>query len=118
MIGITRRAATELRSILSASRAQPGHALRLAPDGKGGIRMQVGPASDHDVVIEDQTGPVLLIGAELARRLQGLVFDWLITEVQGSPRASLSFRLRLDEETDLLPPPEKAPVASVQGEAT
>jgi len=105
MIYVTRRAASEIRGLLKHSRASAGHVLRLAFDGKHGIAMRMGEPAGDDVVIGDADGPVLAITPELARRLDGLVFDWVISEVQGLGRGGLSFRPLLDEEPDLIAAP-------------
>ena len=106
MISVTARATTELRSLLTHSRAQSGHALRLALNGKGGINMHIGEAQASDTVVEDTVGPVLIVAAQLADRVKGLVFDWVIADVQGLTRGGFSFRAPLDEEpgTTTAPP--------------
>ena len=86
MIDVTRCAAIEIRSLLTHSkhsRASAGHVLRLTFDGKSGIAMGLGEPAGDDVVIGDVDGPVLAIAPQLARRLDGLVFDWIISEMQG-----------------------------------
>ncbi len=103
MISVTPRATTELRSLLTHSRAQSGHALRLALNGKGGINMHIGEAQASDTVVEDTVGPVLIVAAQLADRVKGLVFDWVITDVQGLTRGGFSFRPPLDDEPDSAP---------------
>jgi hypothetical protein len=109
MISVTRRAAVEIRGLLkphrpTQSRARGGHVLRLTFDGRSGIAMGLGAPAADDVVIGDADGPVLAISAGLAPRLDGLVFDWIIAEVQGLGRGGFSFRPRLDEDTELLGP--------------
>ena len=102
MIYVTARAAGEIRGLLKQSRAAAGHVLRLAFDGRKGIAMGLGEPAGDDVVIGDADGPVLAITPQLAQRLDGLVFDWITSEVQGLGRGGLSFRPRLDEEPDLI----------------
>ncbi len=102
MIYVTARAADQIRSLLKQSRAAADHVLRLTFDGKSGIAMGLGAPAGDDVVIGDADGPVLAIGPQLARRLDGLVFDWIISEVRGLGSGALSFRPRLDEEPDLI----------------
>ncbi len=114
MIYVTARAANQIRSLLKQSRAAAGHVLRLTFDGKSGIAMGLGEPAGDDVVIGDVDGPVLAIPPQLARRLDGLVFDWVTSEVQGLGRGGLSFRPRLDEEPDLIQP--SSPPASVEAE--
>ena len=107
MIYVTRRAAVEIRSLLTHSkhsRATEARVLRLTFDGKSGIAMGLGEPAEDDVVIGDADGPVLAIPPQLAQRLDGLVFDWVTTEVQGLHRGGLSFRPRLDEKPDLIQP--------------
>jgi len=104
MIYVTRRAAVEIRSLLthsSRSRTAEDRVLRLTFDGKSGIAMGLGEPAEDDVVIGDADGPVLAIPPQLARRLDGLVFDWIISEVRGLGSGAWSFRPRLDEEPDL-----------------
>ncbi len=104
MIDVTWRAANQIRSLLKQSRAAAGHVLRLTFDGKTGIAMGLGEPAEDDVVIGDADGPVLAIPPQLAQRLDGLVFDWIISEVRGLGSGTLSFRPRLDEEPDLIQP--------------
>jgi hypothetical protein len=104
MIYVTRRAAVQVRDLLKQSRAAAGHVLRLTFDGKSGIAMGLGEPAGADVVIGDAGGPVLAISAELAPRLDGLVFDWIVSEVRALGPGGLSFRPRLDEEPDLIGP--------------
>ncbi len=104
MIYVTWRAANQIRSLLKQSRAAAGHVLRLTFDGRKGIAMGLGEPAGDDVVIGDADGPVLAIPPQLAQRLDGLVFDWIISEVRGLGSGTLSFRPRLDEEPDLIQP--------------
>ena len=104
MIYVTARAANQVRSLLKQSRATADHVLRLTFDGKSGIAMGLGAPVGDDVVIGDADGPVLAIPPQLAGRLDGLVFDWIISEVRGLGSGALSFRPRLDEEPDLTVP--------------
>ena len=80
MIDVTSRAANQIRSLLKQSRAPAGHVLRLSFDGKRGLAMGLGQPAGDDVVIGDADGPVLAIPPQLAQRLDGLVFDWIISE--------------------------------------
>ena len=86
MIDVTRRAADQIRSLLKQTRAAEGHMLRLTFDGRKGIGMGLGEPAGDEVVIGDANGPVLAISAQLAPRLDGLVFDWIAAEGQGLGR--------------------------------
>ena len=114
MISLTPRAARELRMILTRVHARPDEALRLALDGRGGISRIVSTASGSDLRFADEAGPVLLIGAELAQRVDGLVFDSIRHEDhQGVLQVGLSFRRPTAEERpQALPPPPEAGAAA------
>jgi hypothetical protein len=98
MIYVTPRAAVEIRALLERPRAEAGHALRLALDGRSGIVMQLRAPTGNDAVLADAHGVLLAIAPELARRLDGLVFDWVVSEVQGLRHGGFSFRPQLGEE--------------------
>ena len=116
MIGVTRQAVRELRGLLTQTRAEPGHALRLALDGRGGISQAIGPARPGDVRFNDDFGLVLSIGAELAQRVDGLVFDWVIRDHQGRNYGTLSFRRPQTDDIGVWAQPEHAASAE-QGES-
>jgi Fe-S cluster assembly iron-binding protein IscA len=97
MISVTRQAATELRVLIKHSHGQPGQAMRLASNGKVGISMGLDLAHAGDVVLEDRGVPVLIIAGGLARPLDGLVFDWLVSEVDGRRTAGFTFRPAADD---------------------
>ena len=114
MIDVTQRAADQIRGLLTHSkhsRAAEVRVLRLTFDGKSGIAMGLGEPAGDDVVIGDADGPVLAIAPQIARHLDGLVFDWITSEVQGLGRGGLSFRPRLDEEPDLIQ--QSSPLADI-----
>lgn len=111
MISITTAAAAHLRGIIKHSRGQPGQAVKLISNGKNGLSMTVGAADAGDTVLEDDNGPVLIIAAGIAPRLDGLVFDRLVTEIDGQTNVSYSFRRQSAEElhppADLLAAPSQ-----------
>ena len=107
MIRITPAAARELRGMLVKGRAAPTLALRLSLDGRGGIDQTVGAARAGDLLFVDEAGPLLLISAELTRRLDGLVFDVVVSLDQMRPHAGLAFRRPAAAEGDLLAPEDQ-----------
>jgi hypothetical protein len=108
MIRVTPAAARELRGMLARGRAEPVLALRLSLDGRGGIDQTVGAARAGDLLFVDEAGPILLISAELTRRLDGLIFDVVVNLDQMRPHAGLAFRRPATEEVDLLEPEDQA----------
>ncbi len=108
MIGVTRQAVRELRGLLTQTRAESGHALRLALDGRGGISQAIGPARPGDLQFNDDFGLVLSIGAELAQRVDGLVFDWVIRDNQGRTYGTLAFRRPHDDDIGVWAQPDHA----------
>ncbi|MCC6626795.1 MAG: hypothetical protein IT340_05250 [Chloroflexi bacterium] len=110
MISITAAAAAHLRAIIKHSRGQADSAVRLISNGKNGLSMTVGPAADGDTVLTDDTGPVLIIARDIAGRLDGLVFDRFVDEVDGQTNVGLTFRKAT--EADRPDPVTPAPIAS------
>ncbi len=108
MIRVTSAAARELRGLLVKGRAEPTMGLRLSLDGRGGIDQTVGSARAGDLLFVDEAGPILLISAELTRRLDGLVFDVVVNLDQRRPHAGLAFRRPAPAETNLLVPEDQA----------
>jgi hypothetical protein len=72
--------------------------------------MTIGPAADGDTVLSDETGPVLIIAHDIAGRLDGLVFDRFVDEIDGQTNVGLTFRK--PTEVELRGPAEPAPIAS------
>jgi Fe-S cluster assembly iron-binding protein IscA len=107
MIAITPAAVGQLRGLIKHSRGQPGLALKLISDGRNGITMTMGQADESDVVIRDDGAPILIIASALASRLDGLIFDWLVTEVNNERRGGFSFRPAVGEEIDGAAPPDQ-----------
>jgi hypothetical protein len=60
--------------------------------------MSIGTAGEGDTVLHDDSGPVLIIAADIAPRLDGLVFDRLVTQVDGQPNVGYSFRRPVGDE--------------------
>ena len=87
MIQVTPAAARELRGMLVKGRAEPHTGLRLSLDGRGGIDQTVGAIRAGDLLFVDEAGPILLISAELTRRLDGVVFDVIVSLDQMRPHA-------------------------------
>jgi Fe-S cluster assembly iron-binding protein IscA len=110
MISITPAAAAHLRTIIKHSRAQANTAVRLISNGKNGLSMTIGCAADGDTVLTDDVGPVLIIAHDIAGRLDGLVFDRFVDEVDGQTNVGLTFRKPTD--TELLGLAAATPVAS------
>jgi Fe-S cluster assembly iron-binding protein IscA len=104
MITVTAHAATELRSLLKHSRALPTHAVRLAANGKGGLSMTISAAAAGDLVISRDDSPLLIVAGDIAARLDGLVFDYLVSEVDGQPNRGFTFRRPRADEA--VPPAE------------
>jgi hypothetical protein len=97
MIRVTPPAVDALRRLARPTRAPDpaGPAIRLDPDGRGGLSMAIGAARPGDLVAADEDGPALILAAVLARPLDGLVFDVVAGQ--------LTFRSATDEEpADLL----------------
>jgi Fe-S cluster assembly iron-binding protein IscA len=92
MISVTSPAAAELQALLKHSRAQPGQGVKLAPNGKGGLSMTIGAPCAGDTVIHRDDIPLLIVDGSIAGRLDGLVFDYLMTEVDGRPNNGFTFR--------------------------
>ena len=109
MISITAAAAAHLRGLIKHSRGQPEQAVKLVSNGKNGLSMSIGTAGEGDTVLHDDSGPVLIIAAEVAQRLDGLVFDRLVTEVDGQPNVGYSFRR--PTEAEVAGPGADAPLA-------
>lgn len=98
MISVTPAAASYLRSLIRHSRGQPGQVVKLLFDGKNGLVMTMSQPSEGDTVLEDGSGPVLVIEPALAARLDGLVFDQIGSEVDGRAATTYSFRRPTGDE--------------------
>lgn len=92
MILMTHNAAELLRSMLTSTQAAPDQALRLAPDGRGGIARTIAAVQAGDVTVADAAGPLLAVEAALARRLDGLVLDWVVGERGTARLGRFAFR--------------------------
>lgn len=92
MVLVSPAAANELRSLLKHSRATPGHAVRLIPGHLERLNMLIGPPEAGDEVIWDNGAIVLIISAALVTRLDGLVFDWSVHELDGQTHRDFGLR--------------------------
>jgi Fe-S cluster assembly iron-binding protein IscA len=110
MITLTTPAAAHLRAIMKHGRVPADHAVRLISNGKNGLSMTIGAAAEGDTVLTDETGPVLIIARDMASRLDGLVFDRVVTDIDGQTNVELSFRRPTAEElVQEVPLPAVAP---------
>ena len=98
MVAITERAAVKLQDLLAAQDAQPDEAIRLAPNGTGGIGLAVDTAHAGDEVVEDDESPVLIVDGVLAPRLADMVVDYETAEDDHRTAQGFVLRLRRDSE--------------------
>ena len=89
MIRVTATAATSLRQLLMRAKGQPGQAVRLTPNGRGGVAMGIGSRRAGDAA-----GPVLIVAAVLTQSLDGMVLDLI--------RGGLTFRPSAGDEPGVL----------------
>jgi Fe-S cluster assembly iron-binding protein IscA len=76
MITLTARAAEELKAVVQAEFNDPEQAFRLVPDESGQLVLVVDRAKEGDQIVELEGLKVLLIGAEVAGVVHGMVVDW------------------------------------------
>ena len=75
MITVTALAAEELKTMSQAEVSGPEEALRLVPAGAGQLALVPDAVREGDQVVEHEGAKVLLVGAELADAVDGLVLD-------------------------------------------
>jgi Fe-S cluster assembly iron-binding protein IscA len=75
MLTVTAQAAEKLKTRAEAEIADPSQAFRLVPARSGGIALVVDTVKEEDQVVEHEGVVILLVGAELADTVDGLVLD-------------------------------------------
>jgi Fe-S cluster assembly iron-binding protein IscA len=98
MVTLTDRAAAELQRVVDTTQATPEEAVRLAPDGSGGLAMSLDTPHAEDEVLRRGESAVLLIDQTIAPQLADMVLDCETTV--DDPGASPRFRLERQGEQD------------------
>jgi len=75
MVNVTDNAKQELKKKLLAHTDDPEIGLRLAPGASGQLGLLLGREAEGDQVIEHDGLKVLLVGSEIAQRLQDRAID-------------------------------------------
>lgn len=75
MLTVTAHAAEELKAVAEAEGTEPDQVLRLVPAGSGMLTLVLDTIREGDQVVEHEGGKVLLVGAELADAVDGLMLD-------------------------------------------
>lgn len=90
MITVTERAATGIEEILSAQQAAPGEAIKLVPDGSGGIGLAIAAPAAEDEVVQKGDDPLVIVDGRIAPDLDGAVLDLTVPNAsEGRPRFTL-----------------------------
>lgn len=79
MLTVTLQAMEELKSMAQAEVKEPEETLRLIYAGSGRLAIVIDTAKEGDQVVEHEGATVLLVGAELADAVDGLLLDCLVT---------------------------------------
>ena len=75
MITVTAQAAEVLRTVAQAEGIDTDEALRLVPAESGRLRLIVDRVKEGDQIVEYEGVKVLLMGAEVAEAVEGMVAD-------------------------------------------
>jgi hypothetical protein len=81
-----------LRSVLRHGRGRPGQGVKVAPDGRGGLILTISAPSTDDLVVYRDEAPLLIVAASLAGRVDGLLFDCLVTRDDDTRIRGFTFR--------------------------
>lgn len=75
MITVTAQAAEELKAVLQAQVTDPEAVIRMVPTQDGQLALALDTVKEGDQVVEHAGVKVLVVGAELADAVEGLVLD-------------------------------------------
>jgi hypothetical protein len=75
MITVTAQAAEKLKAVAQAELRDPSQSLRLVTDDSGRLALVAGWVREGDQVVEHEGLKVLLIGAEVAEAVDGMIAD-------------------------------------------
>ena len=91
MLDVTSAATDELKAVRQQRRLDKLHAVRVGPDDDGHLHLTVDAMRPDDEVIDDPTGPLVLVSREVAGRISNATLDYAR---EGDERGFVGFVLR------------------------
>lgn len=76
MIQVTDRAERALQEVLTTNSAADDQAVRLLPNGQGGLGFTIDNPGDDDEVVQKDDTPILAVSSQVAGHLTGFVLDY------------------------------------------